>query len=106
MGFISVSRWKSQGTARVITGGALDLVLHPWLPRFITHREAARIMGFPDDWSIRPLRHNSGLRMTWGKGITVQCGKWIGEHVARALDGTPSPVMGKLIGEREWLIKS
>jgi site-specific DNA-cytosine methylase len=105
MGFISVSRWKPRGNARVITGGALDLVLHPWLPRFITHREAARIMGFPDDWSIRPLRHNSNLRMTWGKGITVQCGKWIGEHVARALDGDPSPIAGKLIGDREWLIK-
>lgn len=105
MGFISVSRWKSRGTARVITGGALDLVLHPWLPRFITHREAARIMGFPDDWNIRPLRQNSGLRMTWGKGITVQCGKWIGEHVSRALDGNPSPIVGKLIGDREWLIK-
>lgn len=104
MGFISVSRWKSQGTARVITGGALDLVLHPWLPRFITHREAARIMGFPDDWAIRPLRHISSLRQTWGKGISVQCGKWIGEHAARALDGDPSPVTGKLIGEREWLI--
>lgn len=105
MGFISVSRWKTRGPARVITGGALDLVLHPVEPRFITHREAARIMGFPDDWLIKPLRHNGSLKMTWGKGITVQCGRWIGEQTARALDGEPGSNRGVQVGDREWLIK-
>lgn len=105
MGYTSVTRWDSRRQGRVITGGALDLVLHPHRPRFITHREAARIMGFPDDWRIYPLRHRSSLKLTWGKGITVQCGRWIGQQVARALDGEPGSHRGTLIGEREWLIK-
>lgn len=101
LGFTQMSRWPAGEPARVITGAALGAVLHPYLPRTITHREAARIMGFPDDWLIRPLRGRSGLNMTWGKGITVQCGRWIGEWVRRSLDGEPGSVQGDLVGERE-----
>lgn len=105
MGFISVTRWDNSRPARVITGGALDLVLHPTQPRFVSHREVARIMGFPDDWKIYPLRHHATLKATWGKGITSQCGKWIGEQASAALDNEPGRVRGELVGEREWLIK-
>jgi DNA (cytosine-5)-methyltransferase 1 len=106
MGFTSLTRWDMNRPGRVITGGALNLVLHPTEPRCVTHREAARIMGFPDDWRILPLKNNSGLPLTWGKGITVQCGKWIGEQVINALDGSPGENTGIEIGEREYLIKS
>jgi site-specific DNA-cytosine methylase len=105
MGYTSMTRWVADRPARVITGGALGLVLHPWENRTITHREAARVMGFPDDWRILPLRGASGLQMTWGKGITVQCGEWIGRWVRDALDGRPGPVTGELIGDRERLIR-
>jgi DNA (cytosine-5)-methyltransferase 1 len=105
MGFTSAIRWHVQKRARVITGSALDHVIHPTLPRLITHREAARIMGFPDNWRIAPLKHNSNLKLTWGKGITTQCGKWIGEQAKRALDGEPGSIIGTPVGEREWLIK-
>lgn len=105
MGYISTTRWDNSRAARVITGGALDLVLHPTQPRFISHREVARIMGFPDDWRILPLRHQSSLKMTWGKGVTVQCGKWIGDNVRNALDGSPGSIVGTPVGDREWLIK-
>jgi DNA (cytosine-5)-methyltransferase 1 len=104
LGFTTMSRWPADRPARVITGAALGCVLHPWLPRTITHREAARIMGFPDDWRILPLRGTSGLAQTHGKGITVQCGKWIGEWARRALDGTPGALTGEEIGEREFFI--
>ena len=106
MGFTSLIRWDWERQGRVITGGALDLVIHPTQPRTITHREAARVMGFPDDWLIYPLRTSSGLRATWGKGITVQCGSWIAEHARRALDGQPSANTGKPVGDREWLIQN
>lgn len=105
MGYTSLIRWHADRPGRVITGAALDLVLHPWHPRTITHREAARVMGFPDDWHILPLRGVSNLRATWGKGITVQCGKWIGEQVRRALDGAPGAVTGRPLGDREWLVR-
>jgi DNA (cytosine-5)-methyltransferase 1 len=103
MGFTTMVRWRENRPARVITGAALQSVLHPWLPRTITNREAARIMGFPDDWRIIPLRGNA-VQPTWGKGITVQCGKWIGDWARHALDGEPGSVTGELIGEREYFI--
>lgn len=105
MGFASITRWDPDRPGRVIMGSALDMVLHPWEPRTITHREAARVMGFPDDWRILPLRRQANLRATWGKGITVQCGRWIGDWCRAALDGRPGTVTGELIGEREHLVQ-
>lgn len=106
MGFTTVTRWRPDQPARVITGGALQLVVHPYERRTITHREAARVMGFPDSWRIKPLRHMTMLPATWGKGITVQCGKWIGEQAKNALDGNPGSTVGDEIGAREWLVTS
>lgn len=106
MGFTSLTRWDMERPGRVVTGGALSLVLHPSQPRTITHREAARIMGFPDDWLIEPMSTHSGLQHTWGKGITVQCGRWIGAQVMRALNGDVGDELdrGTPVGDREWLI--
>lgn len=105
MGFASITRWDADRVGRVIMGSALDMVLHPWEPRTITHREAARVMGFPDDWRIRPLRGVANLRATWGKGISVQCGRWIGEWCRASLDGEPGTATGVEIGDRERLIE-
>lgn len=105
MGFASITRWDPNKHGRVIMGSALDMVLHPWEPRMITHREAARVMGFPDNWLIKPLRGNANLRATWGKGITVICGKWIGEWCRASLDGHPGANTGVQIGERERLVE-
>jgi site-specific DNA-cytosine methylase len=104
MGYIQLTRWDESAPSRVITGGALGLVMHPTERRTITHREAARIMGFPDDWYIRPLKGVPSVNATWGKGISVQCGEWIGTWVRRSLDGYPGSIVGKEIGDRERLI--
>jgi site-specific DNA-cytosine methylase len=103
-GFTSPVRWKGDEWARVITGAGLQNTVHPFLPRTLTHREVARIMGFNDAWKIAPLKNVSGLAMTWGKGITVDCGRWIGEWIGAALRGTPGSVLGETIGDRERLI--
>lgn len=105
MGFTIPYRWAPDRAARVIVGGALNLVVHPWEDRLITHREAARIMGFPDDWTIKGIPYSSALPLTWGKGITTMCGKWIGTAVKNALDGNPDSNSGTQIGDREWVIE-
>lgn len=102
MGFTTPVRWNGDNPSRVITGAALQTAWHPWLNRPFTHREAARIMGFPDDWRIWPLRRQTGLAMTWGKGITVQCGAWIGRWIRRALDGGPGAYPGEPMGDHEF----
>src|SRR5690348_9501807 len=102
MGFTTPVRWRGDGPGRVITGGSLLTVLHPHLDRVITHREAARLMGFPDDWLAAPLRNNPGLVLTWGKGITVHCGRWIAEWVRRSIDGEPGSIVGDPIGDDEY----
>jgi site-specific DNA-cytosine methylase len=105
MGYNQINRWNGERMCRVVTGAGLDMIIHPNENRTLTHREVARIMGFPDDWRIKPLRSVSGLRMTWGKGILVDCGEWIGTWIKRALDGEPG-AHGDLIGDREWVHNS
>ena len=104
MGFHQPNKLKWEKMARVITGAVLHKAIHPREDRFLTHREAARIQGFPDDWLIAPLAGVSGLSMTWGKGIPVHAGKWIGDWIRRALDGNPGEYTGEVIGDREHVI--
>jgi DNA (cytosine-5)-methyltransferase 1 len=104
MGFTTPTRWREDNPARVITGAGPSLVVHPWRPRMLTHREVARILGFPDDWRILPLRKVGGLGLTWGKGITVDCGRWIASWARAALDGNPGEYAGEELGDRERVI--
>lgn len=103
-GYNSPIMWDPTHHARVVTGAGLLNAVHWSEKRTFTHREAARVLGFPDDWKIEPLRGVSSLFLTWGKGITVHCGRWIASWVKRALDGEPGELTGELIGEREHLI--
>ena len=96
--------WDPDRHARVATGGALYHGVHWRERRTFTHREVARVLGFPDSWLIEPLRGASGLALTWGKGITVDCGRWISRWIRDSLDGAPGALTGDPIGERELLI--
>lgn len=100
-GFSGIKRWVEDQPARVITGAGTEIAIHPRLNRLFTHREVARIMGFPDDWRISPLRDLPGLKSTWGKGITVDAGRWISTWVRRSLDGEPGQLPGTVVGNRE-----
>lgn len=102
MGFTTPVRWDGTKPARVVTGGGPVMIVHPWLPRTVTFREVARVMGFPDDWRIAPLVGTPGHSQTWGKGITVDCGRWVASWVRAALEGRPGDYVGTLIGDREF----
>lgn len=101
MGFNQLYRWSGDRAARVITGGALDLTLHPREDRLITHREALRVQGFPDEWVVGSARRASGLHMFWGKGIPVDCGEWISGWVRASILGAPGSVHGEPVADRE-----
>lgn len=103
MGFSLPYRWPGNTWANVLTGGCLDMVIHPTRERCITHRESARIQGLPDDWAIEPVRDYGPMRDAWGKAVSMNAGEWMGRWVKAALDGTPGAQKGKLIGDREWL---
>ena len=106
MGVNQAQRWDYDKPARVITGAALQMVIHPTQPRLITHREAARIQGFPDYWKIWPVRDVKNLHMTWGKGIPTDAGRWLGYWIKAALDGEPGTMVGEPVGDRERLIRA
>jgi site-specific DNA-cytosine methylase len=97
MGPTQLNRWRANRHAYVITGGALSEYVHPHVLRTFTHREAARIMGFPDAWKISPQRWDARLAAVWGKGVPVHSGEWIAKWAKRALEGEP----GSLVGQPE-----
>lgn len=99
MGVNQPFRWYWERMARVITGGACHLVLHPKLDRTLTQREAARIQGFPDAWKIWPVRFAPDLGPGWGKGVPVHSGRWIAEWAKRSIEGNPGSLKGNHIQE-------
>lgn len=104
-GASQLTRWRWMEPCRVITGAGLESVLHPVLDRTLTHREVARIMGFPDDWQIREFKDRPGaIRQTWGKGIPCDAGRWIAGWAREAILDNPGSYVGDLIGDREYLI--
>jgi site-specific DNA-cytosine methylase len=104
MGFRQTTRLRHDYIAPACTGSALYDSLHWSENRTLTHREIARLMGYPDDWRISPLKDIKGLSPTWGKGVTVDCAKWLGTHLRSSFDGEPGSDTGVEIGEREHLI--
>lgn len=99
--YFPVRRWIADQPGWVIHGG-MGAALHPTLPRMMTHREVARVMGFPDTWTALPWAAERGGGAFWGKGITVHCGRWLGEQITRHLDQNhETAVPGVQLGERE-----
>lgn len=89
LGMFQNVRWNWDKPARVVTGAGPHVGIHPHLPRFFTHREIARIMGFPDDWVTYPLRDFRPLATGWGKGVSVHAGRWIAHWARESMLGNP-----------------
>ncbi len=101
-GWNAPGRLRSWHTTPVMTGSALTSQLHYNQPRNLTHREVARLMGFPDDWRLAPLKDYKALPATHGKGVTVNAGRWIGEWLRAAVERNPGTWEPEVIGDREY----
>lgn len=93
-GYAQTRHWRWDEPGYVMTGHGPGQVWHP-AGRNLTQREAARIMGFPDDWMIAPLAGHRDLTQMWGKGVSVDAGRWIAQWVADSLSGYPGEITGE-----------
>lgn len=99
-------RLKYDTPSRVLAGDALSIAVHPTLPRTLTHREVARLSGFPDDWKCAPYQEKQTNSCWWGKGITLEASRWISKAAHDAISGSPQQFRGQEIGDREYLINA
>jgi DNA (cytosine-5)-methyltransferase 1 len=58
--------------------------------RLLTPREAARLMGLPDSYSL-PASTSSGLQVA-GDGVAVPVVRWLAEHLLEPLLGEPAAI--------------
>jgi site-specific DNA-cytosine methylase len=103
MGFTRPKRWRYDKPAFVIIGGAMYLVIHYNQNRMLTHRECARIMGFPDSWVIEPLQGLRGLEEGWGKGTSTHPARWIANWAKQAVLGQAGSFSGIPVTEHHRL---
>ena len=103
-GWNTPSRLKPDHTCPVVTGAGGEQFGHYKENRTITHREVARLMGYPDNWLIAPNEKYTTLKSAWGKGVTVDVGHYFGEWLYNSIDGNPGTLTGDLIGDRERLV--
>lgn len=92
-GFSRPRYWPWDEPGRVINGAGPWMIWHP-NKRFATHREVARLMGFPDDWLIEPVKDTPGLGSFWGKGTSVDPARWVMTWLKNSLDGRPGDLVG------------
>lgn len=97
-------RWDFNRPAKVVMGNGPHNIIHPSEARTLTVREVSRIMGFPDAWTLQQCKSIRESSAWFGKGITVQCGRWVGEWIRRALEGRPGSFSGESYGDREYII--
>lgn len=60
--------------------------IHPYQPRQLTVREAARLQSFPDDWILQGSKTAQGRQI--GNAVPVKLGEAIGKHVVALLRRT------------------
>lgn len=102
-GYGQTRYWPWDQPGRVITGHGPYQVRHPH-NRPYTHRETARILGFPDDWVCGPLRHVKGMHQYWGKGTSVHPALWITSWARESLDCDPGSIQGEVLPDGSRLI--
>jgi site-specific DNA-cytosine methylase len=98
-GMFQRGRWRWDQPARVVTGAGPHIALHPIEPRFFTHREIARIMGFPDHWAVASLADYKPLEAGWGKGVSVHAGRWVAHWARESQLGNPGQYEQKLVSQ-------
>jgi len=102
-GFSRSKMWRWDRPGYVITGAGYWGTWHP-RNRLYTHREVARIMGFPDSYLIEGAKADKRLYAFWGKGTSVHPARWLCEWVAKSVDGEPGSVRGTRLDEGDHLI--
>jgi site-specific DNA-cytosine methylase len=102
-GFSNTRYWDWNRHGHVLTGAGPTQVWHPD-GRFITHREAARIMGFPDTWLVGEAASQRDLGAYWGKGTSVAPAKWLMTWVRHSLEGDPGSIIGTTLPTGDRLI--
>ena len=100
----SAKRLRANAPGPVFHGRSWELQFHPTENRLLTFREAARLMGFPDEWKLDEYQAKATNAFWFGKGVLVEVGRWIASAAYDALNKQPQAYSGKPIGEREYLI--
>jgi hypothetical protein len=68
----------------------------------ITHREIARLMGFPDSWRLGTAPRGKILGAYWEQTTSIHPARWLMEWVHSCLDGATGPLTGEVDLTEDW----
>lgn len=102
-GFGQTRYWPWDQPGSVINGAGPHMIWHP-ANRIATHREVARLMGFPDEWQVGSAAEDKQLHMFWGKGTSVHPAHWILTWVRESLLGHPGERVGDELPDGSRLV--
>ncbi|MGH2652455.1 MAG: DNA cytosine methyltransferase, partial [Actinomycetota bacterium] len=87
-------RVRPDELGRVVHGGGAGQFVHWAEDRFLTLRELARLMGYPDAWAFPESRNRWGVSMWLGKNAPVESTTWISRCIRDSLKGVPGRLRG------------
>ena len=100
-GFNGPTRINPDRPGYVLTGAAVSQHFHWAEDRYLTVRECARLMGYPDAWSFDSATGVGQASLWIGKCCPVGSGRWISQKVLNALNGEPEAPL-QSIGDNEF----
>jgi site-specific DNA-cytosine methylase len=93
---VSWYRGRWQQSAHTVTGAGFVQV-HPLLSRTLTHREIARLVGFPDTWQLDAVINAPQQHATYGKGVCPPVAAWLAAQLRRALEVSEAPAAREVL---------
>jgi site-specific DNA-cytosine methylase len=98
-------RWRFDEPARVLTGYAMDEIMHPTKPRSFTYRETAVLSGLPDEYDLTAIATGgAAARMLFGKATPVESASYIANALAVHLEGDESAIRPELHIDGVWRV--
>lgn len=73
----------------------------------LTHREIARLMGFPDAYRLGTARrgmNGAHLSAHWESTTSIHPARWVMGWVHQGMDGHPGPLQGDLDVSEDWRV--
>jgi len=99
-GFSGPRRIRGDVPGYVMTGGAVSEFFHWAEDRYLSVRECARLMGYPDSWSWDAASGINQASAWIGKCCPVQSGRWISDWVLRSLNGEPGRALDRMADDK------
>jgi site-specific DNA-cytosine methylase len=98
-------RWFLHKPSAVLTGGAMDEIMHPTRPRGFTYREVAELSGLPPEYDLSGIIEGGTTgRSLFGKATPVESASYVARAIWAHLEDDEMPIQPTEYESGRWRV--